>query len=250
MAFSRSNILKGLGQVAFWGFIIPAVLYYSWQGCKAIYHWCKSRPLNDLGEALPNDSFQIYVRWQAIKTLVITVNSNDKTEDLHRKICEKQGDSMYLLVFNGTELKNGQKLRNYGIVKETTISASYKMVARESRIPVKKYSYPSLEAARKHAKKSTDTYQIFVKLLTGKTLPIDVSPEDTTDDLLQKVHDTEGGDRYRFTFHGQNLESGKLLSAYGIRKEETVAATLRLGDGDPQTPPDSPRSGNNRSEFS
>lgn len=77
---------------------------------------------------------------------------------------------------------------------------------------------------------SASAMQIFVKTMTGKNITVEVETSDTIEALKLKIQNQENipTEQQRLIFAGMELEEGRTLADYGIRKESTIHLILKL----------------------
>lgn len=79
--------------------------------------------------------------------------------------------------------------------------------------------------------------QVFVKTLTGKTIIIETTPQETVLDAKRQIEEKEGipPDQQRLIFSGKQLEDYRTMSDCGVKAHDTMHLILRLRSGPPLT---------------
>ena len=166
--------------------------------------------------------YVIYVATLTRKRLRLDVLSSDTIETIKRKVQERASipPDQQRLIFAGRHLEDGRTLADYRVDAESTVNLE---------LGVSTVAEPDRPWTDPGSKK----YVIYVKLLTGKRIKLDVLSSDTIEQIKGKVEEKENisPDQQRFIFAGKQLEDGRTLADYQVGVKDMLHLVLRLRGG-------------------
>ncbi len=170
--------------------------------------------LNPLG-IKPTQNINIFIQTLSSKTFSFQLSDESTIEALKKKIEEKESIVPHeqKLVFNGKTLENDRTLKSYAIKNDSQIHLIFT---------------PAPEAVQDF--KPAQNIQVFIKTLTGKTIPIQLLDTDTLETLMKKIDEKEGIPpiQQRLIFEGKGLEENRSLRSYNIKHDSSINLVLKL----------------------
>ena len=148
---------------------------------------------------------QVFVKTLTGRTITLNVREEDTVEYVKSLIYAKEGIPLdqQRLIFGRRALRNESRLKDCGIQHEATLVLNLSLLGG---------------------------MKIYVKLLGGKTITLEVENTDTVETVKAKIQDKEKipSEQQRLIFDGKAISDHRTLQYYNITSDSIVNLILRL----------------------